>query len=572
MVAVAMVEQTTLEKEIPMWFRSLFDALLPRSARTPAQPRRHAPTVRQRHGSFRPHLQALEDRWVPSTLTVTNALDTGVAGDGSLRGEIAAAQSGDTINFASSLRGQTITLTGGELAITKNLDIEGPGANQLTVSGNGASRVFDISGGVTVTIAGMTMTDGLANGSSPVVASTGGGILNFGSLTLANDVLSNNQAVGDAGTSPTGRVGGALGGAVANLGSGSLTISNSAFTANQALGADHSVGASAGNALGGAIVNSATASVSGSRFTHNVARGGSDCTGSLDATGAGGGINNSGSLTVTNSTFSHNQAIGGNDSSCAVRPGFGVGGAILTGGPRNPAVLVVSGSTFDHNQAIGGHGNQSSSNPAPSLNGPNGAAGGAFHLSGGTATISGCTVEHNAAIAGAGGPSQSGGLAWGGGLDTFNGFGNGVVVTVSDSTISHNSAIGGAGGPGGDGGDGWGGGLANLLGSVLTLSGSTVAHNRAVGGAGGSGGNGADGEGGGIFQDGLSTLTLLGTTVGHNLALGGAAGIGGSDGEGEGGGLYLEPGGLACADLLTAIAGNHASTSDDDVFGDLGVC
>jgi hypothetical protein len=96
-----------------------------------------------------------------------------------------------------------------------------------------------------------------------------------------------------------------------------------------------------------------------------------------------------------------------------------------------------------------------------------------------------------------------------------------------------------------------------------------VDHNLAFGGAGGSGGNGADGEGGGIFQDELSTLTLLGTTVGHNLAIGGAAGLGGSDGEGEGGGLYLEPGGVASADLLTAIFANHASTSDNDVFGNL---
>jgi hypothetical protein len=43
-------------------------------------------------------------------------------------------------------------------------------------------------------------------------------------------------------------------------------------------------------------------------------------------------------------------------------------------------------------------------------------------------------------------------------------------------------------------------------------------------------------------------------------------------GLGQGGGLYLTPGGVACADLATAIFANHASTSDDDVFGDLGVC
>jgi hypothetical protein len=515
---------------------------------------------------------ALEDRTVPSTFTVENLAD---GGPGSLRQAVLdanASPGADLIRFAPAASGGTIALTGGELSVTGDLAIDGPGARLLAVSGNHASRVFEVPGGVAVTIGGLTIRDGLADGGSPTLPSTGGGILNFGRLTLADVVLSDNRAVGDPGTSPTGRVGAALGGAVANLGSGSLTISNSAFTGNQALGADHSVGASAGNALGGAIVSSATASISDSRFTHNVARAGSGCAGSLAASGAGGAINNSGSLTVTNSTFSHNQAIGGNDSSSEVRPGIGVGGAILSGGPRNPAVLVASASTFDHNQAIGGNGNQSSSNPAPSLNGPNGAAGGGIHLSGGTAAIGGCTLGHNSAIAGAGGAGQDGGLAWGGGLDTFDAFGHGLVVTISGSTVSHNSVIGGAGGPGGDGGYGWGGGLANLLGSVLTVSGSTVAHNLAIGGAGGSGGDGEDGQGGGIFQDELSTLTLLGATVEHNLALGGAAGIGGGDGEGEGGGLYLEPGGLACADLLTAIVGNHASTSDDDVSGTLGWC
>ena len=540
-----------------------------------AMKRKAAIGARTRRGAERarphrivPRLEALEDRTVPSTLTVTNNLDTGVAGDGSLRGEIAAANNGDTINFAPSLLDQTITLTSGELAINESLDIEGPGANQLTVSGNHASRVFDISGGVTVTIAGMTMIDGLANGSSPVVASTGGGILNFGSLTLSSDVLSNNQAVGDASTSPTGRVGGALGGGVANLGTATLTISSSAFTSNRTQGADGSNGASAGNALGGAILNSASATITASQFTFNVAQGGSNCTGSLDATGSGGGIQNSGSLTVTGSTFSHNQAIGGNDSSAAIRPGIGLGGAILSGGPTGPAAtLVVSASTFDHNQAIGGNGNQSSSNPAPSINGPNDAAGGGIHLSGGTATISGCTVEHNSAIAGAGGAGQNGGLAWGGGIDLFNAFGHGIIVTISNSTIDHNTVIGGAGGPGGNGGDGWGGGLAVFLGGTLTVSSSTVDHNLAFGGAGGSGGNGADGEGGGIFEDALSIVTLTGATVEHNLAMGGAAGLGGSDGEGEGGGVYVDAGGTLCVDLVTNITNNHASTSDDDVFG-----
>jgi hypothetical protein len=534
-----------------------------------------APGARTPRGARRtrvvPRLEELEDRTVPSTLTVTNNLDTGVVGDGSLRGEIAAATSGDTINFAPSLAAQTIMLTGGELAITKSLDIEGPGAKQLTVSGNNASRVFDVSSGVTATLAGMTITDGLADGSSPVLASTGGGILNFGKLTLTNDVLSNNESVGDPSKSPTGRPGGALGGCLANLGPATLTIFSSAFTSNQALGADGSSGNQAGNAVGGAIVNSASASITDSLFASNVSQGGSNCAGTLDSTGSSGAINNSGALTITGSTFSHNQAIGGNDSSGATRPGLGIGGAIVSGGPTGTAAtLVISASTFDHNQAIGGNGNQSP-NAAPSPLGPNDAFGGAIQAGGVATTISGCTIEHNSANAGTGAAGQDGGLALGGGIDASNFFGNGPSVTLSNCTIDHNSVTGGAGGPGGNGGDAWGGGLAELLGATLTVSSSTVDHNLASGGAGGSDGNGGNGLGGGIYEDALSTLTLTGATVEFNLAIGGAAGLGGGDGLGIGGGLYLTPGGVACADLLTIIHGNHASTSDD-VFGDLGMC
>jgi hypothetical protein len=546
------------------WLQALI-----RKAALGARTRRGASRTRQHR--IAPGLEALEDRTVPSTLTVTNNSDTGVVGDGSLRGEIAAAQSGDTVTFDPSLAGQTIALTGGELAISKSLDIEGPGADQLTISGNDASRVFDISGGVTVTIAGMTITDGLADGSSPVLASTGGGILNFGSLTLSNDVLSDNQAVGDPSKSPTGRPGGALGGAVANLGSADLTVRRSDFVGNQALGADGSSGTSAGNAQGGAITSFATASVTDSRFAFNVARAGSGESGSLDATGTGGGIHNTGALTVTGSTFSHNRAIGGNDSSGAVRPGLGAGGAIQSGGPTGAgAVLVVSASTFDHNQAIGGSGNQGGA--IGGTPGPDDAFGGGLHLSGGTATISGCTIEHNAAIAGAGGAGQNGGLAFGGGMDADNAFNHGMIATVSNCTIDHNAALGGQGGPGGNGGDGWGGGLADVLGATLNVSGSTVDHNLAIGGEGGSGGNGGNGLGGGIYEDSLSTLTLKVATVEHNRALGGDAGAGGSDGQGIGGGLYVAPGGVACADVLTVIAHNHASTSDDEVFGTLGSC
>ena len=65
---------------------------------------------------FRPQLEALEDRSMPSTLKVTNIFDSG---KGSLRYEIAAANTNDVIVFSKKLDGKAITLTSGELDISK---------------------------------------------------------------------------------------------------------------------------------------------------------------------------------------------------------------------------------------------------------------------------------------------------------------------------------------------------------------------------------------------------------------------------------------------------------------------
>src|SRR6516165_8471153 len=111
----------------------------------------HRASAHWRRG-FHPRLEGLENRTLPSTLTVLNNLDSGA---GSLRDTIAAAKSGDTVAFAPSLNGETITLTSNELTINKSLDIEGPGTSLLTISGNDTYRVFDVSQGLTVTIAGL---------------------------------------------------------------------------------------------------------------------------------------------------------------------------------------------------------------------------------------------------------------------------------------------------------------------------------------------------------------------------------------------------------------------------------
>jgi len=51
-----------------------------------------------------------------------------------------------------------------------------------------------------------------------------------------------------------------------------------------------------------------------------------------------------------------------------------------------------------------------------------------------------------------------------------------------------------------------------------------------------------------------------------NQALGGTAGSGGTTGLGEGGGIYIVSG-ATVGITNSRIFGNHASTSNDDVFG-----
>src|SRR5262245_61522139 len=75
---------------------------------------------------------------------VTNNND---AGPGSLRQAVLDANTlpgADTITFAANVTG-TITLLTGELVIMQPLTITGPGANVLAISGNNASRIFNVS-------------------------------------------------------------------------------------------------------------------------------------------------------------------------------------------------------------------------------------------------------------------------------------------------------------------------------------------------------------------------------------------------------------------------------------------
>lgn len=186
-----------------------------------------------------------------------------------------------------------------------------------------------------------------------------------------------------------------------------------------------------------------------------------------------------------------------------------------------------------------------------------------------------CQIICNRAIGGAGQNSPSsgvqGGFAFGGGIDTSN---NGSVAIIKDSIITGNTATGGAGASGSVGGNGYGGGLGvgwgRLVGlspddSSLDLIDSVLSGNFALGGKGGSGANGGNGLGGGLFIGPTAAASLTDSQITSNSEIGGAAGAGGSAGEGIGGGVYNDLGTLN-EDLLTLIAMNFASTSNDNVY------
>ena len=147
---------------------------------------------------------------IPAHATTITVINTNDSGPGSLRGAIAAASDGDMIQFDPALKGQTITLTSGELLINNNLTITGPGPSQLTVKrstagGTPAFRIFHILKH-TVTIEGLSITNGLALalGNSP---DAGGGIFcddeEFNNqrlaVTVSNCVISGNTAGGPGG-------------------------------------------------------------------------------------------------------------------------------------------------------------------------------------------------------------------------------------------------------------------------------------------------------------------------------------------------------------------------------------
>jgi hypothetical protein len=219
-----------------------------------------------------------------ATITVKSNADAGGTCPGpscTLRQAIATAAPGDTIEFYPGL--SVITLTSAELLITKNLTLNGPGANLLRVQRSAAAanhfRIFNVVGN-TVTISNLTIASGL-------VGTDGAGVRHDGgALNITNCAISGNSV--------DSSVGGFGGGIYNSATSGTLTIANSTISGNTA------------QDTGGGIVSYGTLTITNSTFTTNSA-----------ATAGGIGLG-SGTLTITNCTITGNSAsdaVGGLDIS-----------------------------------------------------------------------------------------------------------------------------------------------------------------------------------------------------------------------------------------------------------------
>jgi hypothetical protein len=254
-----------------------------------------------------------------------------------------------------------------------------PGVDDPVLSGGSSQLVLNIASAAYVTISGVTVEDGSADGGPAGINDSAGG-----TLTVNGSNFTDNE----------GNNGGAIGIGVGTGGTGAATVTGSSFSGNFAnWGGAINVGDGPGN--------SGTLYVSGSTFSGNSSY---NYAGGALAIGDFGG---SGNVTIAGSTFTGNSA---GDEGGAIDNGF----YSSLDGNTGHATLVVSGTTFEDN----------SGNYGP---------GGAIENAGGDGGLATATISTSSFIG-------NFGNIGGGAID--NAFGSGSVgaLTVTSSTFTGDSA------------------------------------------------------------------------------------------------------------------------------------
>jgi len=287
-----------------------------------------------------------------ATFTVTNLSDRG---PGSLRQAVidANAQAGaDTIKFASGVTGSLPIVN--TIKITDDLELVGPGADQITVSGIGAT-LFQTNATATVTISKLKLTDGWNS------------IENQGKLTVSDCTISGNDSSG----------------IYNNKGSISLTVNNSTISGNSAVN-----GSGIYNSSSSMSINDST--ISGNTSSEN-----------------GGGIYNaSGSATISNSTISDNASLNGGGIYNTESGKITINNSRISGNKSSSSsyysygggIYNESGSVAINSSTISGNTSSSSS-------------GGGIYNKSGSATINNSTISANTSSRDGGGIYSGGKLS-----------------------------------------------------------------------------------------------------------------------------------------------------------------
>jgi hypothetical protein len=334
------------------------------------------------------------------------------------------------------------------------------GGSNVVLSGGSANSIFVVTNGGDLTLANMTLVDGVNTNGGAVYVFSGG------TATFTDCLFSNNLALGFSGEFPVGstndnigtnimgssglrRGTAGLGGAIFNF--GSVSVFNCQFVSNSAVGG-----------VGG----------DGSDGSDGPIKGGNGGNGGAGGGALGGGIYTGGSLSIMDSTFSGNAAqaadggVGGAGGS-GLNPGVaGSGGAAgIAGGAglyatNTNAVVVILSSTFAGNLAQGGTSQNAGTGTAGlglgGSRGGNAFGGGIDNDKGGSTTLTNCTFFENIARGGAGGNGGDGGGAGGNGGNGGNATGGGIynlgTVTAMNCTFSKGIAAGGTNGVAGSGG------------------------------------------------------------------------------------------------------------------------
>ena len=231
---------------------------------------------------------------------------------GSLRWAIANTAASGTVSFAPTLNGLIgLDAMLGPLVIDKDLQVTGPGASLLTVSGGGNSQVFLIvAPAANVELSGLTIADGFSSANGGGVQHTSGALTINGCAISGNMALSFGAGIFSAGAAlnilnssiasnnaqPDGEGGGVY------LAAGSLVSERSTLSGNFAVN---------GGALFVAL--GATATLSNDTIANN------------NAISLGGGLFNYGSSAFYQCTIAGNAAGGGG----GIR---GVGGSVQLAG------------------------------------------------------------------------------------------------------------------------------------------------------------------------------------------------------------------------------------------------